>query len=178
MARNICVSYEDLAFFLALRQRGHPVEAIGQFFYAAENGGGPRAGPAPGWLVRLLIRLAGPLLLRPMRQAARESVEQRRQGEFVFAMVDRREDTDFGFDILECAVCDAFAKQGALDVVPYICALDDKASDALGLGLRRSGTIALGSDRCDFRYKLGGVPRALSSQYRVLATAAPANSNK
>ncbi len=82
-------------------------------------------------------------------------------------MVGGDDETDFGFDILECAVCKAFLKHGALDIVPYICALDDKVSDALGLGLRRSGTLALGADRCDFRYKLGGEPRPLRTQYPI-----------
>jgi hypothetical protein len=163
MARNIVVPYEQLALSLELRRRGLSVEDIGRFLLDSEEGGGPPAGRMPGWLVRLAIRLAGPLLLRPMRRAADESQRREHPDEFVFAMVKPDDETAFGFDIIECAVCKAFAKHGALDIVPWICALDDKGSDALGLGLRRSGTIALGADRCDFRYKPGGEPRSLPS---------------
>ncbi|MCP4006587.1 MAG: L-2-amino-thiazoline-4-carboxylic acid hydrolase [bacterium] len=38
-------------------------------------------------------------------------------------------------------------------------------SDAGGQGLRRTGTLALGSNECDFRYKSGGEPLRLAAQY-------------
>jgi hypothetical protein len=48
---------------------------------------------------------------------------------------------------------------------PYVCALDDRVSRIFGLGLRRTGTIGLGASHCDFRWKLGGEPRTLDSQF-------------
>ncbi len=48
---------------------------------------------------------------------------------------------------------------------PYMCATDDLVSDQLDQGLRRTGTIALGAHRCDFRYKAGGEPLRLAEQY-------------
>ena len=68
---------------------------------------------------------------------------------------------------MSCAVCHAFSKHDAVDVVPYVCAIDDQLSAKLGLGLRRTGTHALGSGCCDFRYKLGGEPLTLRSQYAL-----------
>ena len=65
---------------------------------------------------------------------------------------------DFGINVTECACCKACEKHGALEIVPFMCAIDDKMSAGLDLGLRRTGTRALGASRCDFRYKPGGKP--------------------
>ena len=75
---------------------------------------------------------------------------------------------DFGMDVTNCAVCAAFARHDAKEVVPYLCALDDRMSVTLGMGLRRTGTRALGASCCDFRYQAGGEPKTLASQHASL----------
>jgi len=68
-------------------------------------------------------------------------------------------------NVKSCAICFAYKKYDAMELVPYMCASDDVESDRDGQGLRRGGTIALGADHCDFRYKRGGKPQRLSEQY-------------
>ncbi len=46
-----------------------------------------------------------------------------------------------------------------------MCATDDSMSDAGNQGLRRTGTIALGADHCDFRFRHGDEPKRLAPQY-------------
>ena len=105
-------------------------------------------------------------VLERTRRDARESQESAAPNEFVFEFVEPDGDaTDWGMNVLSCAICHQFSKHDAMDLVPYMCAYDDVASDAGELGLRRSGTIALGAHRCDFRYKQGGEPQRLAAQY-------------
>ncbi len=85
--------------------------------------------------------------------------------EFAFELVAGDEASDFGMNVHSCAVCHAFAKHGAMDLVPYMCAMDDVASEIGDLGLRRTGTIALGATHCDFRYERGREPLRLADQY-------------
>lgn len=87
-------------------------------------------------------------------------------GEFVYETVlgDRRE-FDWGMNVQSCAICSAFSKYDAMDLVPYMCATDDVVSDRENQGLRRTGTIAVGATHCDFRYKRGGDPLHLLAQY-------------
>lgn len=85
-------------------------------------------------------------------------------GEFVFEMLEPDENGVRGMNIHSCAICHLFGKRDAMELVPYMCALDDVISDALGQGLRRSGTIALGASHCDFRYS-GGEPRPIAEQF-------------
>lgn len=85
--------------------------------------------------------------------------------EFVFELVEPDARTDYGMNITSCAICHLFSRHDAMDLVPYMCAYDDVMSKAAGSGLRRTGTIALGSTHCDFRFKSGGEPLRLADQY-------------
>ena len=122
----------------------------------------------PRWLMRPPIR-AGLRGVRPfMRRAARASQERQDPDEFIWEFVDGDGgDTDFGYNIKSCAICRMASKHDAMEAVPFMCAIDDKMSEAFGLGLRRSGTIALGATHCDFRYKFGGSQRTLREQYSL-----------
>ena len=63
-------------------------------------------------------------------------------------------DAVLAFDVQRCPLSDFFARQGAPEVGPLICKLDDVIVDVLpGVTLERTGTIAAGASRCDFRYR-------------------------
>ena len=85
--------------------------------------------------------------------------------EFVFELVDADQNVNRGMNITSCAICHLFGKHDAMELVPYMCAFDDVASDAGDQGLRRTGTIALGARHCDFRFEQGGEPLRLAGQY-------------
>ncbi len=165
MAGSIIACYQLLAFYKVLKARGVPLEEIGAFFDEASE---MPLQWVPRWLMRPLLR-TGSRALRPlMRRAARASQERQDPDEFIWEFVDGDGgDTDFGINIKSCAVCRMASKHDAMEAVPFMCALDDKMSEAFGLGLRRSGTIALGATHCDFRYKLGGPQRTLREQYSL-----------
>ena len=97
--------------------------------------------------------------------AAEESMRGAPPEEFTFELVAGDGEIDFGMNVHSCGVCHAYAKHDAMELIPYICAMDDVASDATGRGLRRTGTIGLGASHCDFRYKIGGEPLRLADQY-------------
>jgi hypothetical protein len=85
--------------------------------------------------------------------------------EFVWEIVDSDENGDRGMNITSCAICHLFGRHQAIELVPYMCAYDDVTSEVAGSGLRRTGTIALGADRCDFRFREGAEPRPLAPQF-------------
>jgi hypothetical protein len=59
----------------------------------------------------------------------------------------------FGFDVRECALVKYLKAQGAPEIVPMICRVDDIMAEGLrGMALKRTGTIGMGAERCDFRY--------------------------
>lgn len=59
-----------------------------------------------------------------------------------------------GFDIVECGIVKLFRKHGAERYVPILCEVDELTAEMAGLELTRVGTIALGAERCDFRFRV------------------------
>jgi hypothetical protein len=140
-----------LAVFKAARRHGYDVHQVGAAFLREPVRGKP--GPVPA------------AALGQMRKDAEESEKSAAPNEFVFEILDGDTDSDWGMNIKSCAVCHAYAKHDAMNLVPYMCASDDIVSDAGGQGLRRTGTIGLGAHHCDFRFKAGGEPLRLVEQY-------------
>ena len=83
--------------------------------------------------------------------------QRRYAGNYVMNYVDcNGQEFDYGVDYIECATCKFPEAEGALELAPYICAVDEPASELLGWGLTRTKTLAEGADKCDFRFKKGG----------------------
>ncbi len=86
-------------------------------------------------------------------------------GEFDVELVPGEAPDSWGYNIKSCAICHLYGQHDAMELVPYMCASDDVMSDQAGQGLRRTGTIALGAQHCDFRYQAGGEPLRVAEQY-------------
>lgn len=147
-------TYEMLAYAKALRAHGMAPAAVGEFF---DDSYRLLAGRVPGVLRRRLFRWVSPWLERRLRREAgvegsgwRYEVRDSGKGELAF-------------DVLQCPVCRVFEEHDQRDVVPFVCALDDTMSELFDMGLERSGTRALGAERCDFRYRPGQRSRPLRS---------------
>ncbi len=59
----------------------------------------------------------------------------------------------FGFDILECGICKLFSRYNYGHFVNILCEVDFITSELAGLTLHRTGTIAAGAHKCDFRFE-------------------------
>lgn len=70
-------------------------------------------------------------------------------------LTDRQQTLGFGYgvDILECGICKIFTKHGAGRYASILCEVDEITSSLAGLDMVRSGTIANGAEKCDFRYR-------------------------
>ncbi len=87
---------------------------------------------------------------------------------FSFEVVSGSANFDFGYDVTHCPVADLFKQYDAQALLAYICATDDLMSKQLGQGLTRTGTIATGANKCDFRYLYGASPKTLAERYPEL----------
>jgi hypothetical protein len=95
---------------------------------------------------------------RGVQKRAQESHRREYPGDYVFNFVqgDGKE-FDFGVDYVECAGYSFLKKQGAPELTPYLCNIDILYSEAFSWGLIRKMTLAQGFDKCDFRFKKGGI---------------------
>lgn len=73
----------------------------------------------------------------------------------------------YGVDYTGCAIRSWLNAQDLADFAPWVCLLDDVQSEVFGLGLERSGTLAHGAPRCDFRFAPGRPGRPLSTPRRA-----------
>lgn len=103
----------------------------------------------------------GGLRRRKLEKAARRSQARRYPGDWVFERIEGDGETfDFGVDYTECGIVKYLHAQEADELGPYLCDLDYVMFEAMGIGLRRSKTLAWGCDRCDFRLSKQGVTTA------------------
>ena len=107
--------------------------------------------PAP-----LRARMLGPRRARAEKQA--NWTQQRRYAADWFNEIVEGDGRtfDWGIDITECGLVKFLHAQGADELTPYLCDLDYVTSEAAGVGLTRTQTLALGCDRCDFRFRIPG----------------------
>src|SRR4051794_16123920 len=59
----------------------------------------------------------------------------------------------YGIDILECGICKLFRKHNYQMYASILCEVDEITSGLAGLKLIRTGTIANGAKKCDFRFQ-------------------------
>lgn len=59
----------------------------------------------------------------------------------------------YGIDIMECGICKLFNKHRSGQYAKILCEVDHLTSSLAGLDLIRTGTIANGASKCDFRFK-------------------------
>ncbi len=80
-------------------------------------------------------------------------------GGWVFEFNEPDGQSDYGVTYTRCAIRELAVAHGAAEIAPYICLADIAGSRAFGWGLTRTGTLAQGAARCDFRFKRGGETR-------------------
>ncbi len=73
---------------------------------------------------------------------------------FVFDFIEGDgKEFDWGVDYHQCAIKEFATLVGAEPLAPYICRSDNALSNAFGWGLKRTKTLALDGDYCDFRFR-------------------------
>jgi hypothetical protein len=108
-------------------------------------------------LKRLPARLINTWLATILLKAFNKRVSNNENANgFVAAIItDKNETYGFGYgvDILECGICKLFNKHNYQKFSSILCEVDEVTSALAGLKLIRTGTIALGAKKCDFRFK-------------------------
>lgn len=151
-----------LAFIQVLEKKGEPfsrirslcLEVVGEYVRPKNQW--------QKWLKRLPARLVTNPLARGLIKIMGRKVSRKGHPDgFLAKVFTDKEETyglGYGFDILECGICILFRKHGAGQYVPILCEVDKITSGLAGLQLIRSGTIANGAEKCDFRFKKAEKP--------------------
>ena len=144
-----------LAIYRVLQKQGRTVEDAGKLIYEMSEA---ELKAIPGVVRRVIGYLwFSRWFLGRLKKRATESQERKYPGGYVLTYVEGNgQDFDYGIDYTECASCKFLSVQNALELAPYVCAVDKVASEMMGWGLSRTMTLAEGREKCDFRFKKGG----------------------
>jgi hypothetical protein len=106
---------------------------------------------------RIPAMLVGSWIARPiLRMFGRKISHNKSKEGFIANLITDKDETyglGYGIDIIECGICKLFAKHNFSKYAPPLCEVDEVTSQLAGLRLIRSGTIANGAEKCDFRFK-------------------------
>ena len=152
--RDLIQSSWALIIYRVLHRRGKSLEEVGEFIYKSREA---LILTYPKILIRFYswYRFTN-IFKNKWRKFALETHKREHHDNFVVTFVEGNgKEFDYGYDYTECAIQKFFETQGASELLPYICATDIPVSKALNMGLKRTTTLALGGEKCDFRFKRG-----------------------
>lgn len=150
------------AYFLALirtlDERGETFENIRKICLQITTEYVQPKNKTQAFLKRLLPKMIntwlGQILINAFHK--RVSVNANPDG-FIARIITDKEETlglGYGIDIMECGICKLFNKHNYSKYAPILCEVDEITSGLAGLQLFRTGTIANGAEKCDFRFKI------------------------
>ena len=92
--------------------------------------------------------------IKSVQKQAAEQQLRKHPGNWVgeFVEGDGRE-FDWGIDYIECGAQKFMRAMGGTELSPYLCKYDQILSKYLHWGMTRTTRIAIGCERCNFRYK-------------------------
>lgn len=109
------------------------------------------------WLKRIPAKLVGRRIIKPLiKKLHNKIIVKGHPDGFRAGIITDKNQTynlGYGIDIFECGICKLFQKHNASKYASILCEVDKVTSNLAGLKLIRNGTIALGADKCDFRFK-------------------------
>ncbi len=140
-----------LALYRILKREGKPVSEIGDLFYEMAQA---QVNRFPQWLRHLIGRFyLSRWNFRRLRKKAAVSQQRQYPGDFVIELVPANDaKTLQGINYLECGIVKFFTEQDAAELTPHMCRIDFLLFPAMGIQLKRTGTIAQGCTHCDFRF--------------------------
>ncbi len=141
-----------LALYRALQIKGVSLKEFGIILEAAAE---RYMNSLPSWVRNLAGKLwMSRLFRRILIKQSKISQQRNYQEDFVYDVVPGSGNHIWGIDYLECGITKFLETQGEPELAKYACILDFVMFPSIGVVLERTGTIAQGCDRCDFRFTI------------------------
>jgi hypothetical protein len=155
--RRLDVSAYFLALMKTLHEQGESFETIKKVCIGIAADYVRPKNQFQKFLKKLPVKLLGTWAGTQILKAFEKRVSSRENPEgFVARIITDKDETyglGYGVDILECGICKLYKKHNYEKFVPILCEVDKITTAQAGLVMIRNGTIALGAEKCDFRYR-------------------------
>ncbi|MCE3296788.1 MAG: hypothetical protein K0R65_2502 [Crocinitomicaceae bacterium] len=155
--RRLDFSSYFLALIKTLDQKGEPFDVVRKVCLETVTEYVKPKNKVQAFFKRLLPKLThtwlGQKLIKSFHKKV--SVNPNPEGFKANIITDKQETFGLGYgvDIVECGICKLFNKHNYSKYASILCEVDEITSNLAGLELIRTGTIANGAKKCDFRYK-------------------------
>lgn len=157
MDKRLDISAYFLALIQVLEKGGATYEQIKTISLQVAHESVRPKNKLQAWLKRLPARLIGTQLAHILVRIMDRKVGAKGHPEGFKAKVitDKRETygLGYGIDIIDCGICKLYKKHHSQKYASILCEVDHLTSQLAGLQLVRTGTIAHGAEKCDFRFK-------------------------
>ena len=158
MDRRLDVAGYFLAMIISLDKRGESFEDIRRISLDIAHDYVRPQNRFQAYLKKLPVKMMQSGLFKILISYFAKRVGERAHPDgFVTKIITDKNETfglGYGFDILECGICKLYEKNNYKRFASILCEVDNITSSLAGLKLIRSGTIANGAKKCDFRFKL------------------------
>ncbi|MFW9795377.1 MAG: L-2-amino-thiazoline-4-carboxylic acid hydrolase [Candidatus Thorarchaeota archaeon] len=140
-----------VAFYKACKDRNLSDRQIGELIYKIVEEEMRSVSRIKKWFARRMLFTSS--YRNAWRQALEDSQTREYPKNWVGEFVEGNGiEFEFGFDFLECGFMKLARDNDCEKIVPYACLCDFARMRGLGVGFRRTQTLAMGHPRCDFRF--------------------------
>jgi hypothetical protein len=153
MTRHLVRSTTSLILYQVMKAHGKKAEDAGHILYQGVEASVSQLPKETGFELNTE-------LIADIKEQVRRSQMRQYTGDWVQEYVEGNgAEFDYGIDFLECGTQKLYHAYGADEFLPLYCYLDFVTYRTVGWGFDRSGTLAEGYSKCDFRWKKGGETR-------------------
>ncbi|MFX0042362.1 MAG: L-2-amino-thiazoline-4-carboxylic acid hydrolase [Candidatus Hodarchaeota archaeon] len=147
-------SAETIAFYKACKSLNLSKRELGKLIYEIAERYTQSLSSIKKWLYRKAI--FSKKMKNYWRKWLLESQTQKYSENWVGVFVERDGNNyDYGINFKECGWLKLAKQERAEEIAPYVCLCDYARMRAIGIGFKRTKTIAGGADICDFRFIKG-----------------------
>ncbi len=145
-------SAETIAFYKACKSLNLSEREFGKIMYDIAENYARSISPVKKWLYRKAI--FSKKMKKYWKNWMLESQNLNYPENWVgnFKEGEKNKFFNYGFDFTECGCLKLLEKEGVNEIAPYVCLCDYARMRALGVGFKRTKTIAAGAEICDFRF--------------------------
>jgi hypothetical protein len=144
-------SAETIALYKASKSLNLSKREIGKLIYEIAESSAQSIPSIKKWLYRKGV------FSKKMKESWREWLKESKKREYPESWVGDfiegdGKTFDYGINFTECGWIKLIQNEGAEDIAPYACLCDYARMKAVGVGFKRTKTIANGAELCDFRF--------------------------
>ncbi|MFW9828116.1 MAG: L-2-amino-thiazoline-4-carboxylic acid hydrolase [Candidatus Thorarchaeota archaeon] len=139
------------AFCKASKSHQIPNYEMGKFIYGITENYTQSMSPIKKWIYRKVI--FSKKIKNEWKYWLRESQKGKYLDNWVGEFIEGDgKNFEYGFNFTECGWLKLTEKESLKDIAPYICLCDYARMRAIGIGFKRTKTLAAGAECCDFRF--------------------------